>query len=75
MRLASIVAMEVGVDRLPDTSYGSPQPQAEEASLYMEDRASYPTPGEVLGQIGRVIVVCLGLGLLARILVALVGVY
>ncbi|HVC62739.1 MAG TPA: hypothetical protein VND19_20545 [Acetobacteraceae bacterium] len=54
-------------------SYGSPQPQEAEIPLCMEDRESFPTPGEIIGQIARVIVVCLGLGLLARVLVAFTG--
>ncbi len=57
------------------SSYGVPQPQGAESPLYMEDRASYPTPGEVVSQIARVIAVCLGLGLLARVLIAFTGMH
>jgi hypothetical protein len=39
----------------------------------LDDRASYPTPGVVIGQIGRSVAVCLGLGLLARVIVAFTG--
>ncbi len=39
----------------------------------MEDISSCPRPGEVFAEIGRVIALCLGLGVLARILVAMVG--
>jgi hypothetical protein len=39
----------------------------------MEAGRSFPTPGEILGQIARVIAVCLGLGLLARVVVAIIG--
>jgi hypothetical protein len=39
----------------------------------MEDIDTCPRPGQVLAEIGRVIVVCLGLGVLAHILVLLIG--
>ena len=56
------------------SSYGSRHPQEVESPLPVEERASYPTPGEVIGQIARVIAVCLGLGVLARVFVAMLGV-
>jgi hypothetical protein len=68
------------VSDLSRSSFGLPQPQGDgsprsaESPLYTEDRATYPTPGEVIGQIARVIAVCLGLGLLARVLVAFTGI-
>lgn len=34
---------------------------------------TYPTPAEVFAQIGRVIAFCLGLALLAHVIVAFVG--
>jgi hypothetical protein len=55
------------------SSFGSPHPEETDLPLHMEDRASYPKPGEAVGQIARVIAVCLGLGLLARVLVAFTG--
>ena len=67
--------MEYSVDQLRETAFGSPKQQAEQAPLDLEGLQSCPTPGEVLSQIGVVIAVCLGLGLLARILVAYVGIY
>jgi hypothetical protein len=54
-------------------SFGLPHPQDTETTLHMEERASYPTPSEIVGQIARVIAVCLGLGLLARVLIAFTG--
>jgi hypothetical protein len=66
--------MECDVRNFHYSSYGSPHPQEVESPLPVEDRASYPTPGEVVGQIARVIAVCLGLGVLARVLVAMLGV-
>lgn len=39
----------------------------------MADIDSPPIPSRIVGEIGGVIVVCLGLGLLAHILVAFVG--
>lgn len=57
------------------SSYGAPYPQDSEIPLRMEDHASCPTQGEIFGQIARVIVVCLGLGLLARVLVVFTGVH
>jgi hypothetical protein len=68
-----IRATEGDVDHVRQSQFGSPQRQESDAPLNMEDRASCPTPGEVIGQIGRVIAVCLGLGLLARVLVAFTG--
>jgi hypothetical protein len=39
----------------------------------MEEHDPFPTPGEIIGQMARVIAVCLMLGLLARVLVAFTG--
>lgn len=39
----------------------------------MEDISTCPRPGQVIGEIARVIALCLGLGVLAHILVAIVG--
>ncbi|MGA3398466.1 MAG: hypothetical protein ABSC95_04540 [Acetobacteraceae bacterium] len=60
---------------VPHSSFGSPHPQDTEIPLRMEERSSYPTPGEIISQITRVVAVCLGLGLLARVLVAFVGMH
>ena len=63
------------MDNVRQSSFGSPHPGDDtEAPLYLDDGASYPRPGEIIGQIARVISVCLGLGLLARVLVAFTGV-
>jgi hypothetical protein len=67
--------MECVVERLRDTAFGLPKPQDEPAPLHSDDLDSYPTPGEIISQIGLVVGICLGLGLLARVLVAIVGVY
>jgi hypothetical protein len=68
-----IAAMERDVSEVRHTSYGSPHPQDTEIPVGIDDQPSWPTQGEVFGQIGRVIAVCLGLGLLARVLVAFTG--
>jgi len=39
----------------------------------MDDLNTCPRPSAVLGEIGRVIAICLALGVLAHILVAIVG--
>ena len=61
------------VDDFRHTSFGSPANHKPETRFLMEDISSYPTPGKVFADIGRVIAVCLALGVLARILVAIVG--
>jgi len=63
------------LDRLRETTFGMPRASDEPLSPLLEEPASHPTPGEVFGQIGLVFGICLGLGLLARVVVALVGVY
>jgi len=68
------VAMEGDVDRPGETSYGFPHPENETVSWQAEDRARCPAPREVIGQIGRIVFVCLVLGLLVRLLIAIVGV-
>lgn len=65
--------MECDVDNVRHSSFGSPHPGDAETPLYLDDGASYPRAGEIIGQIARVIAVCLGLGLLARVLVAFTG--
>jgi hypothetical protein len=39
----------------------------------MEDISTCPRPGKIFAEIGRVIAVCLALGVLAHVLVAIVG--
>jgi hypothetical protein len=68
-----IVAKECGVSDVRHSSYGSPHPDQADSPLLLEDLNTGPTPGEIIGQIGRVIAVCLGLGLLARVLIAFTG--
>lgn len=69
------IAMECDVNNVRRTAYGLPPPQTAKVAFLMEDLSpgSCPTPREIFGQIGRVIAVCLGLGVLAHALVALVG--
>lgn len=54
-------------------SVGSPAQDEPERPMLVDDRSTWPRPGEVFAEIGRVIVVCLGLGVVAHILVAIVG--
>ncbi|HUB15025.1 MAG TPA: hypothetical protein VMB34_23965 [Acetobacteraceae bacterium] len=63
------------MERLRDTAFGAPRSQDDAAPLRLDELESCPTPGQIVSQIGLVIAVCLGLGLLARMLVAIVGVY
>ncbi len=56
-----------------DSSFGFPHPQEADLPLHVDDRASCPTPGMIIGQIARVVAVCLVLGLLARVLVSFTG--
>ena len=65
--------MECDVSDSRHSSYGLPHPQGADSPLHIDDHANYPRPGEVIGQIARVISVCLALGLLARVVVALTG--
>lgn len=62
------------MDRERDTSFGYPRQKPETTMWQTEDLDPCPTPAEVIGQIGRIILICLILGLLARLLVAVVGV-
>ena len=56
-----------------DTAFGAvPRALDEEQPSAQHDRAQY-TPGEFLKQAGLVIAVCLGLAMLAQVLVAMVG--
>jgi hypothetical protein len=53
-------------------SYGFPMPD-DSPSLLAEDLKPVPTFGLVMGQVGGVLAVCLCLGLVAHLLVALLG--
>lgn len=66
-------AMECDVSDVRHSSFGSPQLQDTEIPLDIAETNPYPTPGEIIGQIARVIAVCLGLGLVARVLVTFIG--
>lgn len=62
------------MDRTRMTSFGAPQPE-QATDWQAEKLEQYPTPAEVFRQIGRIILVCLILGLLAHLLIAVIGVY
>jgi hypothetical protein len=63
-----------GVDKI-DTAFGAlPRSFDEAHQPAQDDRARY-TPGEFLKQAGLVIAVCLGLAMLAQVLVMVVGEY
>jgi len=63
------------LDRTRETTFGVPKAPDEHLPLLLEESTAYPTPGEIVGQIGLVVAICLGLGLLARVIVAFVGVH
>ncbi len=65
--------MEGNVSDVRHTSFGLPHPRDVDVPRDMDDRTSFPTPGEVIGQVARVVAVCLVLALLARVLVAFTG--
>jgi hypothetical protein len=65
--------MECVVNDVRFTSFGSPAPREPEVPFMLEDISTVPTPGKVISQIGRVVAICLGFGLLAHVLVAFVG--
>ena len=56
------------------SSFGLPHPEAADLPSPPDDRAAYPTPAMIIGQIARVVAVCLVLGLLARVLVSFTGI-
>ena len=58
---------------LGDSSYGLPHTQDADIFLPPDEPHHDPTPAEICGQIARVIAVCLGLGLLARVLMVFIG--
>jgi hypothetical protein len=66
--------MECGVDKIETTFGVLPRAIEELHEPAQEARAQY-TPGDFLKQSGMVIAVCLGLAMLARVLVMIVGEY
>ena len=68
-----VIMMECDLSNVRRSSIGSPSPHEAPIPLLTEDLDSCPTPSQVIGEIGRVVVVCLGLGILAHALVAIVG--
>jgi hypothetical protein len=49
------------------------QPESGETIDDQHEARTYPTPGEFVGQVGRVIAYCLAWAVLAHILVAVLG--
>jgi hypothetical protein len=68
-----ITALEGAVRDVRRSSFGSPAPDEVEPPFLMEDINTCPRPGQIFAEIGRVIAVCLGLGVLAHILVVIIG--
>ena len=68
-----VIMMECDLSNVRRSSIGSPSPHEAAVPLLMEDLDSCQTPRQVIGEIGRVVAVCLSLGVLARALVAIVG--
>ena len=61
---------------MKDVQFGSPAglPARDEERMHDEHAArSYPTPAEFVGRVGRVFAYCLGLAVLAHVIVSLVG--
>ena len=68
MRFAcSVPCMECGVETT-DTAFG-------EAQAPVQESGTAYSPGDFLRQFGAVIAICLGLALLAQVLVTIVGEY
>lgn len=63
------------LSRIRETTFGVPKAPDDDLPLSFEETAAYPTPQEIIGQIGLVVATCLGLGLLARLVVAFVGIH
>ena len=70
--VARRLRMECGVDEL-DTAFGALPRAVDEAPEPAQDTQAQYTPGEFLKQAGLVIGVCLGMAVLAQLLVILVG--
>jgi hypothetical protein len=66
--------MECGVDKF-ETAFGALPRAVDELHEPTLDSPAHYTPGDFLKQAGIVIVVCLGLAMLAQVLVMIVGEY
>jgi hypothetical protein len=66
--------MGCGVDKI-DTAFGALPRAVDEAHRLAQDERAQYTPGEFLRQAGLAIAVCLGLAMLAQVLVMVVGEY
>jgi hypothetical protein len=66
--------MECGVDKI-DTAFRALPCPLDKAHQPAQDARGQYTPGEFLKQAGLVIAVCLGLAMLAQVLVMVVGEY
>jgi hypothetical protein len=66
--------MECGVDKI-ETAFGALPRALDELHEPAQDAPAQYTPGDFLKQAGMVIAVCLGLAMLAQILVMMVGEY
>ena len=66
--------MECGVDKF-ETAFGALPRALDELHEPAQDAPAQYTPGDFLKQAGMVIVVCLGLAMLAQVLVMMVGEY
>jgi hypothetical protein len=66
--------MECGVDKF-ETAFGALPRALDELHEPAQDAPAQYTPADFLKQAGMVIVVCLGLAMLAQVLVMIVGEY
>lgn len=66
--------MECGVDKI-ENAFGALQRARDELYEPAQDARTRYTPGDFLKQAGMVIAVCLGLAMLAQVLVMIVGEY
>jgi hypothetical protein len=66
--------MECGVDKF-ETAFGALPRPTDELHEPAQDAPAQYTPGEFLKQAGMVIAVCLGLAMLAQVVVMIVGEY
>jgi hypothetical protein len=66
--------MECGVDKI-ETAFGAMPRAIDEAREPAQETRGQCTPREFLKQAGMVILVCLGLTMLAQVLVMMVGEY
>jgi hypothetical protein len=66
--------MEYGVDKI-ETAFGALPRARDELHRPAQEAPAQYTPGDFLKQAGMVIAVCLGLAMLAQVLVMIVGEY